>query len=143
MARLVVGHIQEDEFLEVAVGVERLNAPIAAVSNIDILVAIDPDIVRVAEVAGVLISVFSALAGRAPALEPISVLIELGDLRIEVAVANVDVIVFVPGDVGGTVEIAVHRGWRRIGMPVARLVRTFVAAPQVHHHHSLRIELHY
>ena len=143
MARLVVGHVQENEFLEVAVGVKHLNAPVAAISHVDVVGAIDPDVVRVAEVAGVLIGVFSALARRAPALEPVSVLVELGDLRIEVAVADVDVIVPVPGDVGGAVEVAVHRRRRRIGVPVARLVRAFIAPPEVHYHHSLGIKLHY
>ena len=143
MARFVIGYVQENELLEVAIGVEDLNAPVASIGHVDVFGAVSPDVVRVTEVAGVLIGVFSALARRAPALEPVSVLVELGDLGIKVAVAHVDVVVFIPGHICGTVEVAVHRSRWRIGVAIARLVWALVAPPEIHQHHPLGIEFHH
>jgi hypothetical protein len=95
VARLVVRHVEEDELLEIAARVEDLNAAVSAIRCIDVPRAIDSNIVGIAKLAGILVCVFSALTSRTPSLDPVSVFIELGNLRIEIAVADVDVVVFI------------------------------------------------
>src|SRR5579871_5520563 len=69
---------------ELAFGVEDLNAPIGAVADINIVVAVDGDRMRQVELT-------RAIALCPPLLHPIAVLVELGDARVDVAIRNVDV----------------------------------------------------
>src|ERR1700680_1098959 len=100
MPRLVVGHIQENELLEISVQVEYLNAAVAAIGGVEVAVAIDSDVVRIPEMTGIFIGVDSARSGSSPMLDPVPVFVELRDARIEITVAHVNIVVFVPGDVG-------------------------------------------
>ncbi len=54
--------------------------------------------------------------GAAPLLHPLAGLVVLGDTRVDVAVADVDVAFRIPGDVGGLTEAAVDRRQRRLGV---------------------------
>jgi len=87
---LVVRHVQEEEVLEVAVGVEHLDAAVAAVPHVDVVVAVDLDVVRVVDAARVLVGVIAAAPELPPRLDPVAVLVELRDARVHVAVADVD-----------------------------------------------------
>ena len=53
------------------------------------------------------------VAGLAEGLEPVAVLVDLGDARIDVAVADVGVAGGVPGHVGDLAELAVDGRERR------------------------------
>src|ERR1043166_955226 len=114
MAALVVGRVEEQEVLEVAVGVEHLDAPVAAVGDVDVVVAIDGDVVRVADHAGVLVRMVAAAAERTPRLHPVAALVELGDARVHVAVADVDVVLRIPRHAGRACEQSLRRA--RVGL---------------------------
>ncbi len=78
----------------------------------------------------------SRLALGAPGLEPVAVLADLGDARVDVAVADVGVAGAVPGHVGRLAEAAVDRGQRRV-RPLVRMrlaVGGFGLAPEHHLH---------
>src|ERR1700694_3622922 len=78
----------------------------------------------------------------APGLDPIAVLAELGDARIDVAVADEDVAGRIPGHVGRLAEAAVLERFRRIDALVRLgLLRGFLLAPEHHLHAAFRIEL--
>ena len=69
---------------EIAVAVEHLDAPVVAVADIDVALRVGRDGVHEVELA-------RALAALAPGLDPVAVLAELGDARVDVAVADIDV----------------------------------------------------
>ena len=76
-------------------------------------------------------------AALAPRLHPVAVLIVLGDARVDVAVADVEVAVRVPRDVGRLAEQAVHVRQRRIGMlPRPRVLVGGFLPPAVHLRHA-------
>ena len=79
----------------------------------------------------------------APGLEPLAVLIDLGDARIDVAVADKSVAGLVPGDVGHLSEKAIVGRKRRVRMFEWRgvLVRGFLFAPEHHVDPAFRGEL--
>ena len=129
-------HIDGDLAQQSSIGIENLDAPIAAIGHIDVALRIGSDAVRRVELAG-------AAAGRAPLLHPVAILVEFGDARIDVAITDEDVALRVPGDVGGLAELAVDGGKRRPRMlPRLRsLVGRFLLAPEDHLHAALGIEL--
>src|SRR4051812_7157908 len=106
MPRLVVRRVEQDDAKVAAVAIEDLNAVVAAIGDVDVVLPIDGNVVRRVELPRL-------AAPRAPRLDPVAVFIELGDARIRVAVADVDVVVAVPRNVGGTTEVAVDRRRRR------------------------------
>ena len=74
-----------------------------------------------------------AAARLAERRDPVAVLRELRDARVDVAVADVDVALGVPGDVGRLPELAGHRRPRRIdALPRLGVVRRFLL-PSEHH----------
>ena len=84
--------------LERAVVVEHLNALIAHIGDVDVAAGIDGDGVRNIELAG-----FGT--GRAPGLDELPVLVELGDAGVAVTVGDENVAGSVPGHVEGLVEV--------------------------------------
>src|SRR5256886_2929931 len=66
------GNIDCELAEKLSVGIENLDAAVAAVGDINVVLRIDGDAVRDVELAGL-------IAGFAPGLEPIAVLIDLGD----------------------------------------------------------------
>src|SRR6185295_10076337 len=110
--------------------------PVGAVADIDVVIAVDGNGVRQIELAGV--GAFGA-----PLLYPIAVLVEFGHARIDVAVADVDVALRIPGDIGGLTEQAVDGGERRLDvLPGLRLfLGGFLAAAEDPEHAPGRIEL--
>src|ERR1035441_7837993 len=74
-------HVDGELTLEIAVAVEYLNAVIAAVGDVDVALGVGRDRMRRVELAGT----FAAVA---PRFEPVAVLVDLGDARIDVAVAD-------------------------------------------------------
>src|SRR5712692_457454 len=81
-------------------GVENLDAAIATVSDVNIVLRIHSNAVRGVELAGL-------SAGFAPGHQPVAVFICLRDARIDVAVADVRVSGGVPGDVRDLTKHAV------------------------------------
>src|SRR4029077_4604287 len=100
-------HINCEHAQKFSVGIEDLNAPVGAIANVKIVVAVDHDGVRQAELPR--LSAFVA-----PGFYPVSVLVIFRDARVDVSVGDVDVAVRIPGHVGGLAEESVDGGKRRI-----------------------------
>ena len=94
---------------EFSIGVEDLNAAIAAVGDVDVIVRVDADVVRGVELAGL-------IAGLTPGFEPDTVFVGFGDAGIDVAVADVGVTGGIPRHVGDLAEKAVDGRERGLGM---------------------------
>ncbi len=100
MACFVVWHVEKDELFEIAVGVEDLNAPVTAVGYVQISLAINSNIVRIADVSGIFVGVRAARAWFAPLLDPVSVFLSnFAIARIEAAITDIDVVLGVPCDI--------------------------------------------
>jgi len=76
---------------EFSIDVEDLDAAVAAIGDVNVVVPIDGDAVRSVELAGL-------VAGFTPEPEPVAVFVDFGDARIDVAVADVGVACRVPRD---------------------------------------------
>jgi hypothetical protein len=103
------GEVDRDLAQEFSVGVEDLNAAIAAVGDVDVVVRVDADVVGRVELAGL-------VAGLTPGFEPDTVFVGLGDAGIDVAVADVGVTGGIPRHVGDLAEKAVDGRERGLGM---------------------------
>jgi hypothetical protein len=73
-----------------------------------LVLAVDANIMRGIEHAGILIGMHSAGAAFAPGLDPVAVFVELGDARVDVAVADIDVVIGVERNVGGSAEVSIY-----------------------------------
>ena len=136
MPFLVIGDVEPDELLEAAIRIENLNASIAAVGHVDVPLAIDLHVVWISKL---------AWAGpvRSPGLDPVSVLVHLGDARIDVAVANIDVVFCVPRHIGRPVIQPINRAlFRRSGSPELEALVSFRPAAQIHQDVAGRAEFH-
>jgi len=151
MARLVVGHVEEDEPLKVAVVIENLDAPVTAISDVNVVLPVNSNIVRNIELAGVFICMLTAGTSRSPGLYPVPMFVELGHPGIGVAIAHVQVVFAIEGDVGWRTEVSVHvRRCRTVltapPQPVAfepfRFIRPFRPPSKIQGHVSCRIETH-
>src|SRR5215813_1327772 len=128
------GHADRSE--ERAVGIEDLDAAVAAVGDVDVAARIGRDTVRRVELA-----LLRPLL--APRLHPVAVLRKLCDAGIDVAVADEDVALRVPGDVRRLPELAIHvRAWRRDARPRDGFVRRFLLPSEDHRDASVGRELH-
>src|SRR3989442_5492200 len=67
MPFLVIGDVEPDELLEVPVGIENLNPPIAAVGHVDVPLPVDLHVVRISKLA-------RAGPVGSPGVDPVSVL---------------------------------------------------------------------
>ena len=129
-------HVDDELAQEFAVAVEHLDAVVAAIGDIDIAVGVGRDRMRGVELAGLLAAV-------APRFQPVAVLVDLGDARIDIAVADEGVAGLVPGHVGDLAKPAVLGGQRRLRM-LERLgvfVGGFLLAAEHHDDAALGIEL--
>src|SRR5262249_43920785 len=90
-------------------GVEKLDAAVAAVGDVDVIVSIHRDAVWHVELAGL-------SAEFAPGHQPGTVLIHFGNPRIDVAIADVGVPSRVPSHVDNLAKHAVHRQQQRLHM---------------------------
>ena len=133
LPRLVERHVEQDGLDVVAVRVELLDAAVRAVGDVDEALAVDLQAVRQAELA-----VLGAVG--APRLEPVPVLVHLADARIHVAVADVDVAVGVPADVGRPLEVAVDMP-RLARVDVLVVVEALGAPAEVHRDVAGGVEL--
>src|SRR5581483_4897094 len=103
--------------------------------HVDVPFGISGNAVRRAELAG------SGAAGLAPRLHPVAILIVFGHARIDVPVADEDVALRVPGDVGRLPELPVHgRARRGDARPRPRFIRGFLLAAEDHRHPAFRVE---
>src|SRR2546425_10383665 len=75
------GNIDGDLAEELSIGVEDLDAPVAAVGDVDVVARVDGDAVRQVELAGL-------IAGFAPGFKPVAVLIDFCNSRIDIAVRD-------------------------------------------------------
>src|SRR5882672_3365538 len=129
-------HINFEHAQELSIGIEDLNATVGAIADVDIVVAVDHDGVRQAELPRL-----SALV--APGFYPVSVLVIFRDTRVDVSVGDVDVAFRIPGHVSGLAEQPISSGERRIWVPprFGFFVRSFGAAPENHDYAACLIEL--
>src|ERR1035438_8152918 len=100
------GHVDSDLAQKIAFAVEDLDAPVAAIRHVDVPVSVGGNAVRRVELSG-----FGPAI--APLLYPVSVLVVLSYARVYVAVAEEDVALRVPGDIGGLPELRSEE--RRVG----------------------------
>ena len=130
------GNIDRELAEKFSTGVEDLDAAVATIGDVDVVVCIDGDAVRGVELAW-LVTRF------APGLEPIAVLVDFGDARIHVAVADVGVPGGVPRDVGNLTEHSIDGRKRRLDMPerFSAFVGSFLLAAKDHNDATFRIEL--
>src|SRR5258705_8095990 len=87
--RRIEGHIDRHPANECAVRIEYLNAPVAAIRDVDVPLCVGSDAVRRVEFAGL----GSAIA---PLFHPGAVLVELGHARVDVPVADEDIAFGIP-----------------------------------------------
>src|SRR5271167_3135382 len=85
-------HIQV-RFLELAAVIENLNSPVAPVANVDIALRVGREGVRRIELSGL-------GASRSPGLDEHTVLVELRDARVAIAIRNENVACGIPRHVG-------------------------------------------
>src|SRR5215469_15636307 len=127
MNPVVVRHIDVDLAEKLAIAVEDLDTPVAAVGHIDVACVIDGDAVRSIELPG-------TIPWLTPRLDPVSFLIDLGNPGIDVAVADVRIACRVPGHIGDLAELPVDRwkGRLRMFQRTSTLVGSFLPAPENH-----------
>src|SRR5262249_19781764 len=77
----IVGHVDSDLAQEGSLAVEHLDAAVAAVGDVEVALRVRGDRMRRVELAGLGTAV-------APGLHPVAVLVDLGDARVDVAVAD-------------------------------------------------------
>src|SRR3984885_8385641 len=120
---------------ELSFGFKNLDSGIARVGHVDLVLRIDSNAVRSAELPR-LVSRFS------PRLNPGAVFVDLGDARIDIAVADVGVTGPVPCHVGYLAEHSVYRrqGRVRVRERPGFLVRGFLLAPEDHGYAALGIK---
>jgi hypothetical protein len=130
------GDIDRDLAEKFSVGVKDLDAAIAAVSDVDVVVRVDADVVRRIKLAGL-------IARLTPGLEPDAVLVSFGHARIHVAIADVSVTSGIPSHVGDLAEHAIDRRKRWLGMfeRAGALIRGFLLASENHDDSALWVEL--
>ena len=68
MPLLVVGGVEVDEPLERAIAIEDLDAPVPPVGDVEVVLAVDPDVVRRVELRRVLVGMSAAAAARCPTM---------------------------------------------------------------------------
>src|SRR5206468_648966 len=86
---------------ELAALIEHLDAAVAPVGDINVALVVGGNAVRRVELSELSPSWFAVRA------DPVAVLVELGDARVDVPVADVDIALRIPGHVGGLAELAV------------------------------------
>src|SRR6185436_3160197 len=101
-------------------------------------------VMRRVERAGILVRMYATAAAHAPPLDPIAVLVELGDTGVAITVADEDVVVGIPRDVGRAAEVAIdvrrHRGTADDRLEVVRLVRPLRTPAEIQRDVAGRIE---
>ena len=101
------GHVDGELAEEFSGGVENLDAAVAAVGNINIVLHVDGNAVWRVELAGL-------RARFAPGHQPVSVFVDFCDARVDVAVADVGAALGVPRDVRHLSKHAVDGRQRRL-----------------------------
>ena len=100
------GDVDGDLAEKFSVGLEDLDAAIAAVGDVDIILRVDGDAVRGVEPAGL-------VAGFAKRFEPVAIFVGFGDAGIDVAVADVGVAGCIPRHIGDLAKQPVDGRKRR------------------------------
>src|SRR5207249_11936410 len=86
-------HIYGEHPHKPALGIEDLNAPVRSIADVDVVVAIDGNRVRRSKLS-------LSRTVLAPRFHPVAVPVVLRHARVDVSVADVDVALCIPGDVG-------------------------------------------
>src|SRR2546425_4760381 len=130
------GDIDGEFAKEFSVRIENLDAVVAAVGDVNIVLRVDSDAVRSAELAGL-------IARFAPGPEPVAVLVDLGDARIDVAVADVSVAGGIPRDVGDLAKHSIDGRKRRLDVleRLGAFIGGFLLAAEDHDDATIGIEL--
>src|SRR6187549_1864551 len=145
VTRLVVRDVQMNETLELSVAVEHLDAAVVAIGDVDVVLAIDADVVEGVELRRILVGLRTARSARPPRHHPVAVLVELRDPRVPVAIADVDVVVGVESDIGRSAEVPVDVHWRRCPVStdryvIVRFVRSLRAAAEIERYITSGVE---
>src|SRR5713226_9063397 len=121
---------------EFSVAIENLEAAVAAVGDVDIVLRIDGDAMRGVELAGL-------VAGFAPGLEPVAVLVDFGDARIDVTVADVRVASEIQRNIGYLAEHAIDGRKRRLDVleRLGGFVGGLLFAAEDHDDAAFKVEL--
>ena len=136
MPLLIVSDVEPDEFLEIAFGVENLNAPVTAVSRVDVSLPVDLHVVRISKLA-------RAGSVGPPRLDPVAILVHLGDARIDVAVAEIYVVFRIPRHIGWPVIESIDSPlFGRRGSLELEAFISLRPPPEIHEDVPGRIELH-
>src|SRR5260221_4581363 len=132
----IVGNIDDELAEKFSVRVEDLDAAVAAVRDVNAIVRINRDAVRSVELTGL-------IPGFAPGLEPVAVLVDFGDARIDVAVGDVNIASSIPRDVGDLAEhtIGGRQGRLDVLEGLGAFVGGFLLAAEDHDDAALGIEL--
>ena len=122
MPLLVIRCHHRDTALVSTFRIKNLNAPVIAIRYINIVLPVNSDVMRKAELARL-------SAARTPGFNPVAVFIQLRHARILVPVTDINVVFGIPGDIRRPVEIAVHMHRCRTAPArrIAVLVRTLFA----------------
>src|SRR5262249_38511964 len=125
-----------DHFLKITVMVEHLDAAIPAVCDVNVAFRIGGDTVRRVELTGL-------CAPRiAPRFYPVPILVELRNARVDVAVADKNVALWIPCHVCRLAELSVDGGSRGIdACPRSAFIRRFLLTSEYHRHAAFGIEL--
>jgi hypothetical protein len=95
--------IDLDDALKGALAIEYLDAPVGAVGNVDFAGGVGGNRMHRIELAG-------SGARPAPRFEPLAVLVDLGDARIDVAVGDIGIALRIPRYVGRLAKAAILGG---------------------------------
>src|SRR5207237_1773001 len=72
MPLFIIGDVQPDKLLEIAIRIENLNTSVAPISDVHISLFVDLHVMRISELTG-------SGAVRSPRLDPVSILVHLAD----------------------------------------------------------------
>src|SRR3982074_1388680 len=132
---MIERHVDGDLAQTLSLSIEHLDSAVTAIRNVDISLSVDRNAMRSIELPG--------FASRfTPGFEPFTIFVDLGDPRIDVAVADVSVVGFVPRYICYLSEHPVlGRSWGGsvLQWPGA-VIRSLLLAAEHHNYASLRIE---
>ena len=103
MARLVVveRHVDLDNPLDVPAGIHHLDASVAPIGDVDVVVRVRGDGMQ-----GAKLTRLGAEA--AEGINPVTVLVYFGDARVYVAVADVSISSLIPGNISDLPKLALY-----------------------------------
>jgi len=132
---VVIGHANVDLAQKLAISIENLNAPVAAIGNIHVSRIIRRDAMRCIELAW-------TSSRFTPGLDPVSILIDLRYPRIDVTITDIGIACRVPSHIGDLAKLPVDRWqrWLRMLERIGALVGSLLLAAEDHQYPAFRAE---